>query len=413
MSETKKLSVKENMIWNSIGSFLYLFSQWLLTIIIVHLSGYEDAGILSLAMSLTNMFYCIAIYGIRNYQVSDIKEKYTSDIYVTTRILTSGVAFFCCLIFVAVNGYPGKTFAAIIVYMVFKLSEAMVDVFHGIDQRLFRMDIIGKSFILRAVATFLAFTAGIYFTKSLVLAIIMMAVTAHLSVLFYDVPRSCNLEKFRINCSKVPIINLLAECFPLVIYLFLSTTIGTIPRYFLEQFWGSEILGIYASIATPAVIVQVAASYLFNPFVTVFAEKYYSKDFNGFMQLFKKCMIGIILLSVVCLAGAKIFGDFGLKLLFGKSILEYSYLLIPVIICTILTALTWFLCTLLTVMHAFKGLLISNILAVGVCAVLSVVLIPKCIMDGVNYAMIGSLSMGCLALLIFGMIHFENEKKEC
>ncbi|MDO4287872.1 MAG: hypothetical protein Q4C55_01675, partial [Eubacterium sp.] len=117
MSENKRLSVKENMIWNSIGSFLYLFGQWLLTIVIVHLSGYGDAGILSLAMSLTNMFYCIAIYGIRNYQVSDINEKYSSDIYVTTRLLTSILAFLVCIAFVWMSGYQETTFIAIILYM--------------------------------------------------------------------------------------------------------------------------------------------------------------------------------------------------------------------------------------------------------------------------------------------------------
>ncbi|MDO4287873.1 MAG: hypothetical protein Q4C55_01680, partial [Eubacterium sp.] len=282
----------------------------------------------------------------------------------------------------------------------------------GIDQRLFRMDIIGKSFIIRAITTFLAFTAGVYFTKSLIVAIIAMAITAYLSIFLYDIPQSYKLDKFKVKLDRKAIWCLLVECFPLVIYLFLSTTIGTIPRYFLEKFWGNEILGIYASIATPAVIVQVAASYLFNPFVTVFAEKYYMGDFSGFIQLFKKCIVGITLLSIVCLIGAKIFGNWGLHLLFGESILEYSYLLIPVIVCTILTALIWFLCTLLTVMHAFKGLLISNILAVGICILLSLVLIPDFSMDGVNYSTIGSLLIECMLLLSFGIIHLKKAMKE-
>ena len=45
----KQLSVKANMLWNSIGSMTYLACQWLITIVVVRLSsGYEDAGLLSL-----------------------------------------------------------------------------------------------------------------------------------------------------------------------------------------------------------------------------------------------------------------------------------------------------------------------------------------------------------------------------
>ncbi len=44
-----QLSVKANMLWNSLGSMTYLACQWLITIVVVRLSsGYEDAGLLSL-----------------------------------------------------------------------------------------------------------------------------------------------------------------------------------------------------------------------------------------------------------------------------------------------------------------------------------------------------------------------------
>ena len=47
---------------------------------IIHLKkllrGYHDAGILSIIISTTNLFYCIALFGVRNYQVSDVEENY-------------------------------------------------------------------------------------------------------------------------------------------------------------------------------------------------------------------------------------------------------------------------------------------------------------------------------------------------
>lgn len=401
----KKLSITENMLWNSFGSFLYLFSQWVLTVIIVHLSGYGDAGIFSLAMSLTNMFYCIAIYGIRNYQVSDIKNKYSDGIYILSRIITCVAAFIFCAGFIVVNSYNSKTSLAIVLYMFFKISEAIVDVFHGIDQKLWRMDVIGKSFIIRAFSTFILFTVTLYLSENLCVSIAMMAIGAYFGIIVYDIPQSYKLENFNIELNFRFVNKLLCECLPLVIYLFLSTSLSTIPRYFLEKFYSNEVLGIYASIATPAVIVQVAASYFFNPFITLFAEKYNAHQLNEFVKLFKKCMLVILLLSIVAIIGAIILGNFGLRLLFGESILQYSYLLIPIIICTILTAIVWFLCTLLTVMREFKGLIFSNVLAVLVCVVLSLTLIPQLSMNGVNIVMMISLGVEILCLSVFGILN--------
>ena len=54
---------------------VYLITQWLISVLVVRLSGVETAGILTLAMSVNNVFYSIAMQGIRNYQVSDMKRN--------------------------------------------------------------------------------------------------------------------------------------------------------------------------------------------------------------------------------------------------------------------------------------------------------------------------------------------------
>ena len=73
MSE-QQISLQKNILYNSIGNITYFFCQWLTTILVVRLSvGFSDAGVLSLAMSLTGSFVWIANYGLRNYEVLDLK----------------------------------------------------------------------------------------------------------------------------------------------------------------------------------------------------------------------------------------------------------------------------------------------------------------------------------------------------
>ena len=57
MNEAK---TSKNVIYNTIGTFFYFFCQWLTTILVVRISGYEDAGILSIVISFYKylLFYC-------------------------------------------------------------------------------------------------------------------------------------------------------------------------------------------------------------------------------------------------------------------------------------------------------------------------------------------------------------------
>ncbi|MCI6630823.1 MAG: hypothetical protein MSH20_08490, partial [Lachnospiraceae bacterium] len=80
-------AIRRNMLWNVIGSVGFIGAQWVMTILIVHLAGSTEAGYLSLGLSLTNVFTNIAYFCIRNFQVSDSRSKYSTDTYVTHRVV--------------------------------------------------------------------------------------------------------------------------------------------------------------------------------------------------------------------------------------------------------------------------------------------------------------------------------------
>lgn len=403
-SGKEKLSLRQSILWNAWGCTFYLAVQWLLTIIVTRTLGYEDAGVFSLAMSITNIFYALSTYGMKNYQIADLGGKFSTGNYVTSRFVTCGIATIGCIVFTLVNGYTFYQRTCIIIYMVFKLSESFFDVLLGVYQKHWRMDLMGKSMTMRACLMLVSFSSMILIMHNLAVAIMAMAVLTFMVVIFYDVNKVKRLEVIRCfeNVSKVG--SLLRECFPLAVYMLLSTSIGSIPRYFLEIFRGSEELGIYASVASPTLIIQMSASYLFNPMITIFSESFNSKDKTRFMKALLDCVKGSVLISVLAILGGKIFGRLGLRILFGESILAYEFLLIPLIVCTILTAEIWLFSSVLTVVRNFKGLIVGNGCAVVLSVIGSMVLIPKYGMQGTTYALIIGNFAG-IALLVKYMVH--------
>ena len=150
---------------------------------------------------------------------------------------------------------------------------------------------------------------------------------------------------------------------------------------------GGYELGIYGSVATPTLIIQMGATYVFNPFVTVFAERYYQKAEKLFMKAFWGCTAAVVSISVIGMAGGKLFGVWGLNLLYGEEVAVHVDLLLPLIFCTILTAFSWLLCGILTAIREFRGLIVANVAAVVASLVFSVIFEKYYGMQGASLAL--------------------------
>lgn len=399
--ERKKISIQSSILWNSTGSIVYLVTQWIISIFVVRFSGVEDAGNLTLAMSVNNIFYSIAMQGIRNFQVSDTNEKYKDHTYVYNRILSCILSFCICLLYCGIIQYSSEQKICIIAYCLFKMSEALYDVYAGICQKNWRMDYIGKSWMVKGIVTLGAFVGFYIISENLLWAILGMAISSYIVVGVYDVPKTHSLSQIRISLKDKDCLKLTIECFPLLCYLILSTIVPTIPRIFMERILGNYALGIYGSIATPTAIVQMGASYIFNPFLTLFAEQYNSGKIVQFRNTMKKCILTISCFSVIALIGGKILGKWGLNLIYGSEVAEYVSLLLPLILCTILTSLVWFLCALLTVVREFKGLIISNLIVVILSGISSIFCLRIFGMQGASIALGISLGVEILFLWLF------------
>jgi len=398
-----KKNLKENFIWNSIGSLIYLFLQWILTVVVVRVLNYEAAGSYSLATSAATMFHALALYSIRNFQVSDTKDEYTSGVYIFHRFLTCGIAFIFCILSNTVQGYTAEQLLCIVFYMLFKLSESFVDVYHGIDQKALRMDIIGKSYIIRGCLTAIVFCLVLVITKDLNLAILLMGAASILVIIVYDRPSANRFQSTNPEINWGQILSLFKKGFWLFLCTFLSNMIFVIPKYMLESYWGKEFLGIYSSIATPTIVVQVAATLVFNPLITVFAYYHDNKDWGKFWKALIKTCGAIIGIGAISVIGAALFGEWGLRLLFGESIVPYTYLLVPIVITTLLTAVARLFYMILTVIRDYRGLAISGFIAVVACVAIGPLLVGRYDMSGTNYSMMIPLIIQIIFMILYSM----------
>lgn len=364
--KNNKITIRDNIIWNSIGNIIYLTVQWLLSYFVVKLMGVENAGVYSLAMSIGNMFVSVSYYSIRNFQVSDVNKKYRNEEYIASRGITSMVAIVSFCVFVVINQYDVKVAVCLFAFMLFKLTEAWSDVYQGIVQSNGRMDYIGKSFIIKSIVILTLFLVIAITTDYLFFCIFGMLMGSFAIVLVYD--RKCAMqycvggEHVRLYSVK----DMLVECMPLALYSIVFTSLPSIPRYFMELELGTFCLGIYSSIAIPVVIIQAGANFILAPLITPFANSIADCDIVSIKSISKKVCFFLVALFAFSVIGFGCFGEIAICIAFGKEIAAYSFLLMPIVICTLLIVIGTILSMLLTILRKLRILLLSSLVALAI-----------------------------------------------
>jgi O-antigen/teichoic acid export membrane protein len=354
-------------LWNSGGLSFYFACKWLLTILVVRFSdSYEDAGYLALAMSLANVFYCLASYNMRHYQVSDIKGEYSDNTYLSSRLLTITGAILLCLLYCAL--FIGNGFQRLIVllYMLLVAGETLADVLHGIAQKHWRMDIIGISSLLRGLALLAAF---IFFYKlsGLALAVFGISALSLLLVVCYDFRQVRRLSPLRLEFQWDKQRRLLKSCFPLMATVLLYVLYATAARVFLEAKSDAEVLGVYSAATILAVVVAQLSNYIIVPLVNVLSRHFAEGSLKTFNRLFLLVCGAIFLLILVSLAAAALGGAWALRLIFGADITPYAHLLLEALVVTGLTSYLWLLLMVLTIMRKLAILFLGCAAGFLVC----------------------------------------------
>lgn len=391
------LSLKRNMAFNTIGNLVFQGCLWLITVLVVTLShGYEDSGILSFAITVGNMFTAIATYNLRSYQVSDVADDYAQRNYVAFRIVTIALSFAIIVPYALVVVSDRMTLIAVLLYLLFSMDQAFVDVLFGIEQRADRMDYIGISQFIRGILTVVAFSACLYITQTISFAIIAMAGTGLSMTVLYDIPHARRFCSDAPSIKRSQVVELLVKCLPVVLASLFGSMVVSVARQYYGDAFGMDSLGIYAAVATPAVLIQAAARLLYAPVLVPLAKEWDRDPAESFPRFFKKTFLALLAVAIIALILLSLVGSPALELIYGESIAAYTYLFPWVLLTTVLTAILWFLTDILTIFRNMRGLLAANACALTCTLALMIPLENAFDMDGLNAVIIISLAVGII-----------------
>ncbi len=403
---------KQSVFWNMMSSGLNSVVSMLLLWVVTRVNGVYDAGIFSLGFSTSQMMLTIGNYGMRNYQATDIEDKYSMKTYLASRIVTNIFMLMIVAGFVKTEGYFLEKAAITVLLCVLKATDAFDDVYGGHYQRKGRLDISGKIMTLRIFAYIAAFCVCLVTTHSLISSSVAAIVvsTGILVMLVVSTREVLTLEKpaFEWNAIK----NLLTECFPLCISAFLLIYLGNAPKYAIDAYMSPDAQAYYTYLFMPCFVTNLFVGFALQPLLVRLSKSWLHKEYSKFLRLCACIFAGAISISAVIIAAGGFLGCQVLSLVFGVQLSAYREVLVVLLIGGAFFAFAVIAQIILTVMRKQFCLLIGFALASFAAFLTADPLVERWGLEGAGYSYTISAGVLFLALAVMIAFFFPARKKD-
>lgn len=365
--------MKKDVFWNSLGTAAWSFLSLFLLIIVTRLNGIGDSGLFSFAFAFAIIMFTISCYGGRAYQVSDHKNSFVADDYISLRVFTSLIVVVITTIFILLNGYDLQKSTLIFLLVGQRVFDAIADVFYGIMQKKRHLYISGKSLFYKSLLSLIAFLAVDLLTKNLLVSTLLLPIISLLFVLFYDIPQSRKLESFSIRLKIVEIRRILRFTFLPFIVAVMGLVFANLARYFID-IYHPNLQGYFGIIIMPLSLIILLFSFISTPAILHLSDKYNNKEFHTLNISIGKIICIISAATVLFCIFMYFFGNPLLRLLFNIDFTHYILDVVLVVIIGFSISITSLFTNIAIIARRLQFTAIvyflSNVLLVVLCILL-------------------------------------------
>ena len=405
-----------NYIWNAIGGMLNAGQSVLVLIIVTRVCGLEAAGLYSIAFATGNLFMYLGNYGVRNYQVSDVDEKFPFRSYVLHRLLTVALMLLAAAVYCAYSllrgAYsPAKTMTVAAMCLL-KAIDCLEEVLEGRLHQRGRLDLAGKMMTVRLLISIGGMLAVLVATRNLLTAtnaaiilaaaaVILMAAACRRTLLplqpapelVADVGNAgaapgaaaknrCAATSPAATSAAVSAARrgalrdaavLMRVCFPVCAANFLSFYLINAPKYAIDAAMSETAQAQYNFIAMPVFVIQLLGMFVYQPVLVRMTLSWNSADQKGFLRDFLRITAGLLIIAALCLGGAYVLGIPVLSALYATDLSALKPELLLILTGGVFLAMNGFYSAVLTLMREQNRIPVMYLAG----AVLSLILTPR------------------------------------
>lgn len=318
--------------WNMMGSLCNAASSIVFLMIVSRTVTDGQADIFSMGFSIAQLMLCVATFQVRVFQSTDVDEKYSFTQYFCFRMLTALGTVFLSVFYIVIKGYQNEKAIVVFLLCLFRVIDAIADVFEGLYQQKIRLDLSGKFLTLRIVPSIALFAAVLEMTHNLALGCLSIVVlTAIITVVF---SKKYTSEFARIQLTQMSVSQFIGitkkltqKCFPIFINGFLLTIIYNVPKNTIDGAIGKGILEMgtqtdYNIIFMPAFAVNLLFIF-FRPQITQMAIYLHENRIKMMIKRIVELALVILVFSILLAIAGLLLGGPLLGFIYGRELNQY------------------------------------------------------------------------------------------
>lgn len=355
MFRTKMDVQKSAYIWNMAAGLFSALESFLFSIIVTRTVGLSDAGIVTIGFAVGNLMATIGKYGVRTFQVTDIKRKYSFSDYFSARLITilmmaviNGSYMVWCF---HAKGYSAYKSAIILMLCARFMLEAFEDVFAGECQKNGRLDVSSRIFVIRSAGFTAVFAVALFFSKALMVAMVcglIFIVFVEIIMLKLLMDAMGMLPRWTgVRCIK----GILIKCFSLCLSAFFFFYMTNAPKYAIDTVMNDEVQACYSFIAFPVFAIELMNNFIYQPVLVSLAADWNASLFSKVkIRIYKQLAI-ILGLTAFSVAGGALCGIPVLSAVFSTDLTQYKSEMLLLLMSGGLLAVIGYLSTILVTMR--------------------------------------------------------------
>ncbi|VTY25998.1 lipopolysaccharide biosynthesis protein [Streptococcus anginosus] len=366
-------SAKEIYFWNLLGNLAASGVSVLYLLIVTRLTSAKVADQFSLANSIGTLWIVIGLFQVRNYQGTDVNQKHSFIGYFQTRLITilaMLVTLYPYLYIVGEGRYSFETILLTFLMILYRMWDAVSDLFQGLFQQRERMDIAGKTMFYRYSTSVVVLFLSILLSKSVIVGLFSLVIWNGLVIIFYETSflkyfETIQWKELFSSNYKKDIKDIFLACWPLFVNGFILLYILNESKIIIEKGLNQGVLqtGMQRdfNILFMPVFFMSLIILMVRPLITQMAILWNREKYVEFSLIVKKLLLYLFIGGIAVTIVAYFIGTPILSLVFGVALSQYTLPFVVLIFAGVLYALAIVFENILTIIrkqHLLVGLYI-------------------------------------------------------
>jgi O-antigen/teichoic acid export membrane protein len=283
--------------------------------ILVKVTSPDVVGEFALATAVVSPLIIFANFQLRHIQASDSSHQFRFSDYLFTRAVTGTIVMTVVVAIIATRYRGQSSGPAILLMMLSKIVESFSDICLGRFQQHELFGKIAFSTLLRSAVQVAVFTVAVALTRSAAIGTFGLLIGAAIVLVCYDLPRcrdhhpeDATSARHSSLTRKRAFLRLAQLGLPLGLVVGINSLISSMPRYALEARHGAAAVGVYSALAYLTIIGSQIIGASSDVALPRLAKLYSSGDRRGFIQVLTQLTLGTVLIGILGVTLAGLFG---------------------------------------------------------------------------------------------------------